>query len=177
MANPNAKGNYSYTPGDAREAMYATFWNTWDDSLLGWRAVLPGVMPDDPLLAPTVAWDAEEPEDDAAITAPVVYAYVRHTTGKQASLSARQDPTTEQWIGRRWQRTGFILLRLDVPQSMQLKTGDALAKVIVNAFQGKRGVGSGAGIIFPSVRPIEQGNLKSRYRIDINVSFQYDELV
>lgn len=176
MANPNAKGNYSYTTGQARDALYATFFNAWDDSLTGWRAVIPGVAPGDPT-APLVVWDDDEPEEDAPITAPTVYAYVRHTTGKQGSLSARRNTMTGEDQGRRWCRTGFLLLRLHVPNQLPLKTADLMVKVMADAFQGKRGFGSGAGITFPTVRPVEQGPSKDRYRIDLIVSFEYDELL
>ena len=166
--NPNAKGNYSYTTAEARSCLYSTFWTPWNDPLIGWRMVLGNLADTDPG-KPEVFWDKEEPETPPPITAPNVYVYVRHTTGGQASLRGDQ--------GRRWRRTGFMLHRMHLPDALPLKTGDALAKVIYDAFEGKRGVGAGAGITFPKVRPIEQGGSKDRYKIDINVSFEYDELL
>lgn len=159
---------YSYTVGEAYDALYGTFFNAWDDSLTGWRFVLPGVSPGDPT-APVVVFDQEEPEIDPPITAPNVYAYIRHTTGAQASLRGEN--------GRRWQRTGFVLHRLHFPSDMPLITGNALVKVIVDAYQGKRGFGAGAGIIFPTVRPLERGASVDRYKFDVIASFQYDELI
>lgn len=160
--------NYSYTLEQARDELYNTFWSRWNDPTVGWHSVLPGVDPDDPT-APLVVWDGDEPDDDAEITQPTVYVFVRHVTGKQASLRGEN--------GRRWRRTGFILHRLNTPRNDPLKSADRLSKVILDCYQGKRGVGTGAGITFPSVRPTEQGTLKARYRTDIIASFEYDELI
>ena len=159
---------YSYTTGEARECLYATFNTAWTDPVVGWQSVLGALASDDPGL-PVVVWDDDEPEDDAEITQPTVYAYVRHTTAGQDSLRGE--------CGRTFKRTGFILLRLHVPTNGSLKTADGLSNVIQNAFMGKRGVGAGAGIWFRSVRPIEQGKSKDRYRIDIIASFEYIELL
>ena len=160
---------YSYTIGQARDCLYSTFFDAWKDPATGWRSVLPGVDPQDKNKAPMVVYDGVEPADDAQINQPELYVFVRHSGGKQASLRGEK--------GRRWRRTGVMLIRIYVPKATPLKTTDALSKVVLDAFQGKRGVGLGAGITFPSVKPIEQGALKNRYLTDVLVSFEYDELI
>ena len=160
---------YSYTVGEARDCLYSTFYQPWKDPTVGWQSVLPDVDPADTGKAPKVVFDGIEPADDATISQPEIYVFVRHSGGQQASLRGEN--------GRRWRRTGVMLIRIYVPKNGTLKTADGLSKVVLDAFQGKRGVGSGAGITFPSVKPIEQGALKNRYLTDVLVSFEYDELI
>ena len=160
---------YSYTIGEARDCLYSTFYDPWKDPVKGWHSVLPDIDPASKDKAPKVIFDGVEPADDATISQPELYVFVRHATGQQASLRGEK--------GRRWRRTGIMLVRIYVPKAMPLKTADALSRIVLDAFQGKRGVGLGAGITFPSVKPIEQGALKNRYLTDVLVSFEYDELI
>lgn len=160
----------SYTPAQARDFMYQTWWARWNDAALGWRAILPETAlldAGDPGL-PQVIWDANEPDDDTLVTTVEAYVVVRHVDGQQASLRGE--------VGRRWRRTGFVLTRMRFPVDMELKTADALSKVVNDAFQGKRGVGAGSGIWFPRVRLVERGQSDERNRQDVIANFEYDEI-
>lgn len=160
----------SYTVAEARDFMYQTWWAAWNDPTTGWRAVLPetALLDDGDPGLPQVIWDALEPDDDTPVTTVEAYVAVRHVDGQQASLRGES--------GRRWRRTGFVLTRMRFPVDMELKTADALSKVVNDAFQGKRGVGAGSGILFPKVRPVERGQSDERNRQDVIANFEYDEI-
>lgn len=158
----------SYTVGEARDFIYQTFYQAWISDQTGWPSILTsGPPPAD------VIWDGLEPTDDTPTTQVEVYFAVRHSNGQQASLMGETGDST---TGRRWRRTGVATARMRFPVDMQLKTADLLAKVVSDAFQGKRGFGDGSGIWFPRVRLVEQGRNQERNRQDVLAYFEYDEI-
>ncbi len=157
----------SYTVAEARSFIYATFWSAWSDETTGAEvqiALDPGGY-----LGPTkIVWDAIDPDDDTEVDVTEAYVSVRHTNGEQASLRGA--------TGFRWRRTGFLSCRLRFPAYMQLKTQDAVTKVVADAFRGKRATGDGSGIWFRKVREVELGINEARNRQDVLAYFEYDEI-
>jgi hypothetical protein len=156
----------SYTVYEARGFIYETFYTAWTDPDTGWQFAL-GMAADDPN-APKVIWDAQDPDDDTPVQVVEAYVTVRHTDGQQGSLRSES--------GLRWTRKGFLSCRLRFPPAMQLKTADAVTKVVVDAFKGKRAIGDGSGIWFRQVREVEQGINQARNRQDVLAYFTYDEI-
>lgn len=157
----------SYTYEQAREHLYATFWQKWIDETTGVRSVIPDCNPldeDAAKLCP-VLWEEEEPEDLSDVTVPTVYVYVRHHNSKRTAISDRM-----------FTRYGFVLARVIVPTDAGLKTGDQLAYVVKSAFEGKRGYGDGRGIWFKSVRVTEAGAQQGRYLFLVTADFEYEEI-
>lgn len=161
----------SYTPAQAREHIYATFMNTWQDPDKGWQGLVDVfgnaiTLTDEPQLE----WDNDIGDDPPCVNAPLVYLYVRHYASKQAHIGG---------VTRKsFTRKGFVLARVWVPQDTGLKTGDALSYVIKTAFEGRRALGDGKGILFRSWRPTESGNTSAsqgRFQIVSTVDFEYDE--
>lgn len=160
----------SYTPAQAREHIYATYWATFNDPDKGWRNLLDWEgNPLEPLAEqPDVEWDNDIGDDTPEVEKPTIYAYVRHYASTPATVGGESRKRTT--------RKGFVMLRVWVPRDTGLKTADALSYVAKTAFERKRGVGAGSGIIFRSWRPVEAGNQKTGpFLIVSTVDFEYDE--
>lgn len=157
----------SYTVAEARGFIYETFWTAWTDETSGAEVQI-ALDPGGFLGPAKIVWDGIDPDDDTEINITEAYVSVRHTNGQQGSL--RGDS------GLRWTRTGFFSCRLRFPAYMQLKTQDAVTKVVVDAFKGKRAIGDGSGIWFRQVREVEQGINQTRNRQDVLAYFTYDEI-
>lgn len=161
--NPNG-----YTPAQAREFIYQTFFATWSDPVAGWQGIVDALGAPIVLdVEPTLEWDNDVADDAPDVTEPTVYLYVRHYASKQAHIGGE--------TRRSFTRRGFVLARVQVPQDQGLKTADALGYVVKTAFEGKRGLGDGNGIVFRSWRPTETGPTRGRFQAVSTVDFEYDE--
>lgn len=161
----------SYTPGQAREHIRNTFWQTWKDPVKGWRGIVDGDGNPVPLAEePDLEWEANEPEDEMPdITKPLVYFYVRHYASRPSTVGGESRKVST--------RRGFVLVRVYAPAEGGLKTADALSYVVKTAFERKRGVGDGFGIIFRAWRPTETGPQKNGTFLTVStVDFEYDEI-
>ena len=145
----------SYTPAAARDHIRSTFWQTWKDPQRGWAGIVDGDgQPISLAEEPDLEWEADEPEDEMPdITKPLVYFYVRHYGGTPSSVGGE----SRKLVTRR----GFVLVRVYAPAEGGLKIADALSYVVKTAFERKRGVGAGHGIIFRAWRPVETGPQKN----------------
>ena len=62
------------------------------------------------------------------------------------------------------------------PPEPGLKTADALAYVVKTAYEGKRGIGDGKGIVFRNWRPTETGpQREGRFQTICTVDFEYPD--
>lgn len=158
--------NYSYTPAQARDHIYSTFYAVWRDPVAGWQGLKdadgnPIYLAQEPKLE----WD-NDIDDSADVTEPTVYLYIRHYTSKNRAIG-----------GRAVERKGFVLVKVKVPSDTGLKTADALSYIVKTAFENKRAPGDGKGILFRTWRPTETGIVQSiRFQIVSTVDFEYDEL-
>jgi hypothetical protein len=160
----------SYTPAQAREHIYATFLATWRDAEKGWQGIVDALGAPLPLAdEPKIEWDNDEDDDAPDVSAPLVYVYVRHYASQPATVGGETRKLTT--------RRGFVLIRVWVPGDAGLKTADALSYVAKTAFERKRGVGAGNGIIFRAWRPTEAGQQKNGTFLTVStVDFEYDEI-
>lgn len=161
----------SYTPAAARDHIRSTFWQTWKDPQRGWAGIVDGDgRPISLAEQPDLEWEADEPEDEMPdITKPLVYFYVRHYGSTPSSVGGE----SRKLVTRR----GFVLVRVYAPAEGGLKIADALSYVVKTAFERKRGVGAGHGIIFRGWRPVETGPQKNGTFLTVStVDFEYDEI-
>lgn len=160
----------SYTPAQAREYIYATFLATWKDADRGWQGLVDVFSRPITLAAePRLEWDNDEDDDEPDVTAPVLFLYVRHYASNPSTIGGDSRKINT--------RKGFVLCRVWVPSDTGLKTADALSYVVKTAFERKRGLGDGNGIVFRSWRPTEAGAQKDgRFMTVSTVDFEYDEI-
>ena len=167
----------SYTREQAREHLYATLFNTWDDLDAGWRSL----VADDEVspaytASPQIEWDNREPSETDGMDKPILFVYVRHFNEQGTGVGGLESQGGgRSRVIRRHQ--GFVLVRVYSPQDGGLKTGDRLAYVVKSAFAGKRGFAAGNGISFRSVRVTEVGLVKGRYEHLVTADFEYDEII
>lgn len=158
----------SYSPEQAREHIYKTWQATWSDPDKGWRAIRDQYG--EPLaVEPKVEFDNDVDDNPPTVDRPLLYLYVRHFASPAATIGGE----TRKLVDRQ----GFVLLRVWVPRDSGLKTADRLSYVAKTAFERKRGVGAGNGIVFKSWRPTEAGPQKDgRFMTVSTVDFEYTEI-
>lgn len=143
--------------------MTATFEQAYDDTLDIFKA----------------AWDTTgfvvdyenvAPEDGVDIPpktpTPWARASLRHATGGQTSLSGG--------LGKRtYTRTGVFIVQIFVPLGENLSEAQQLAKVVVDAFDGKA---SPRAVWYRNVRVNEIGSDGDWFQVNVLVDFTYDEI-
>lgn len=103
----------------------------------------------------------EQRETDNSPWASVV---VRHVSGQQDSLGG---------LGfRSFIRFGVLIVTIRIPSGSGLSTGNTLAKVVADAYEG---VSSPNGVWFRNVRINEQGRDGSNFVINVLADFEYTE--
>jgi hypothetical protein len=160
----------TYTPAQARRWILKTFQATWADPEKGWRGIVDDMgVPISLAAEPRIDWENVEDENTPDVTEPHLFVYVRHYASNPATVGGE----TRKIVTRR----GFVLVRVWVPADSGLKTADAISYVVKTAFERKRGVGEGSGIIFRSWRPTEAGPQKNGTFLTVStVDFEYDEI-
>lgn len=160
----------SYTPAQARQHMWATFRATWKDPMAGWQGLVDDLgRPIAPSKEPKVDFENAIDENMPSIREPLLSFQVRHYSSAPSTIGGETRKITS--------RRGFILVRVWVPSDSGLKTADALSYVVKTAFERKRGIGAGSGIIFRSWRPTEAGPQKNGSFLTVStVDFEYDEI-
>lgn len=160
----------SYTPAQARRWILKTFQATWADPEKGWRGLVDAKGEPIILAAePEIDWDNIEDPDTPDVTEPHLFMYVRHYGSNPSTIGGETRKITT--------RRGFVLARVWVPSGYGLKTADAISYVVKTAFERKRGVGDGHGIIFRAWRPTEAGPQKNGTFLTVStVDFEYDEI-
>lgn len=161
----------SYTPAQAREFIQRTFHATWRDPDRGWKGLVDYAgIPLSLAEEPDIDWESTQDEDDLPdISKPSLFLYVRHYGTTPATVGGE----SRKLVTRR----GFVLVRVWVPSGDGLKTADAISYVVKTAFERKRGVGAGSGIIFRAWRPTEAGSQKNGTFMTVStVDFEYDEI-
>lgn len=159
-----------YTPAQAREFINQTFYATWNDADKGWRGIVDAFgVPITLDAEPDPKWENFEGDDLPDVTVPSLFLYVRHFASPPSTIGGE----TRKIVTRR----GFVLVRVWVPGDGGLKIADALSYVVKTAFERKRAVGAGSGIIFRSWRPTEAGPQKNGTFLTVStVDFEYDEI-
>lgn len=104
-------------------------------------------------------------KDKIDATNPYIIPILRHADGRQATLGGTGV--------RRFVRNGLLLFRLFTPVGNGLQESYQLAKVVVDAFEGKSSPG---GVWFRNTRINEIGRDGSHYETQIMVEFEYDEI-
>lgn len=120
------------------------------------------------------AWDAighdaiyENVAGDPPTTAaPWARVTVRHFPGGQASLS-------DDAGAKRWTRNGLITVQIFVPTGEGKAEAYALAKVVADAYEGKR---TPSNVWFRNVRPNEIGPDGAWFQLNVLAEFTYDEV-
>lgn len=160
----------SYTPAQAREYIQQTFFQTFKDPVRGWQGLVDAMgEPITLAAAPHIDWENLEGEELPDVEAPRLFLYVRHYASPPSTIGGE----TRKIVTRR----GFVMVRVWVPADEGLKTADALSYVVKTAFERKRAIGAGFGIIFRSWRPTETGPQKNGTFLTVStVDFEYDEI-
>ncbi len=125
-----------------------------------------------------VAWDAQTPpvpkllnddvkDDLPAGTFPWARIIVRHNTGFQATLAGETG-------NRRFRRLGLVTVQIFTPYGDGLDLNDALAKVAVDAFEGKSTAAD--EVLFRNVRSNEVGQDGNWFQTNVFAEFEYDEV-
>lgn len=124
----------------------------------------------------TSAWQAHAPgpppvyyDDVVASEPPAGKAWarlnVKHTLGQQSTIG---NP-----IGNSlFRRDGLVTVQIFAPAGQGLKLADQLAKVALDAFEGKSTQG---GVWFRKVRVKEIGPDRAWFNINVLAEFNYDE--
>lgn len=131
---------------------------------------------DDLLSAVSTAWGATGPVDyedqpntvqippDGAI--PWIRVTIRHTTGRQATLSNA--------IGaRRFRRFGVILVQVFSPLGSSMRDPETHTNLIVNALEG---ITTENGVITRNVRINEIGSEGIWFQTNVVADFEYDQI-
>lgn len=161
----------SYTYLEAYDHLLETFRQTWIDPTNGWVSI-PDLTEE-----PEIEWpNLSRARDDADVASPAegdepwLRVYVRHNDSEQRSLG---EPGC-----RIFTRTGMIGVDIFTPLNTGLKLPYLLGIVSKRAFEGKRGYGTGSGIIFRSVRLRERDNYQKRWaHTSVQADFEYDEVL
>lgn len=91
--------------------------------------------------------------------------FIRHNQGDQETLS---NP-----IGTRlFRRDGIINVQIFTATGDGLKTSDALAKIVADAYEGKA---TSNGVWFKNVRLRENGVDGNWYQVNVLIDFEYNE--
>ena len=99
-------------------------------------------------------------------TDPWAEVYLRHTAGRQATLSSASG-------SRMFRREGTLSVRIHTVQGNGLQTAYGLAKVVSDAFEGSSTTG---GVWFRDVRINEVGRDGEFHITDVLIDFEYDEI-
>lgn len=91
---------------------------------------------------------------------------VRHTSGGQSTIS-RQSGIS------RYTRTGTVYVNLFETPGAGLNTLDPLAKIALDAFEGKTTVGN---VWFTKAQVRELGIVNGWYQVNVLINFSYDEV-
>lgn len=106
-----------------------------------------------------VADDRDDSED------PYCQVWIRHTAGAQRTMGAPG--------GRRFNRTGILLVQLYCPSGKGLQESYRLAKVLADAFEGSRTPGD---VWFRNTKIDERQRDGNFRRLDFTTEFSYDEI-
>lgn len=161
----------SYETYEALGHILRTFKTAWDDPVVGWQSI-PGLAEE-----PRIEWPNidDEDEDEKATQAeqkrkPWVRIYLRHQDSDQATFG--------ETGCRVFTREALLAVDIFTPTKVGLKLPFQIAKVAQRAFEGKRGVGDGSGIIFRRVRVRERDIQRQRwYSISVLADVEYDEVL
>lgn len=111
-----------------------------------------------------VFWESVDADRETDDTAWLI-STIRHVTGRQQTLGGVG--------GRAFQRTGIIFLQIYTRVGKGLQESYQLAKVLVDAFEGKS---SPNGVWFRNVRINEVGKDGTFSQTNVTVEFQYNEV-
>ncbi len=159
----------TYNIEEAYRHITATFLGHWNDETNGWQSI------DELDCEPRIKWpnvddrDREKgkPEHDDQ---PWIRFYIQHRESEQATLG--------EINCRVFSREALLTLDIFVPTKTGLKLLLQLAKVCRRAFEGKRGIGDGSGIVFYRVRTPERETQRQRWcSISVLADVQYDEVL
>lgn len=95
-----------------------------------------------------------------------VRAMCHNVASRQSTLSGAQGE-------QRFTRTGIFVAELYAPRGTGLSSSDAMAKIVLDAFEGKR---SPSGIWFRDVRQTEIGPDGEWYQVNVVAEFTYDQV-
>lgn len=131
----------TYDLEEAYRHITATFLTHWRDENEGWQSI-DGLDREPRIEWPNVDDANEEGEDDGPErnAEPWIRFYLRHRESEQATLGETNN--------RIFSREALLTLDIFVPTKTGLKLPIQLAKVCRRAFEGKRGIGDGSGIVF-----------------------------
>lgn len=114
-----------------------------------------------------IVWDdVDDQPPHADPAAPWARFLIRHSKGRQASLSGAQ--ATKRWI-----RGGLLVVQLFAPGGDGQRVGDELVSIILDAFEGGTTTG---GVLFRNSRINEVGQSGGWHQVNIIVEFEYDEI-
>lgn len=137
----------SATFEQARDEMLAVFKAAWDTT--GHYAAYP-----------------DRPEEKPKGADPWARVTVRHAVGEQGSLANHEGR-------RRWERRGTLFVQIFTPSGEGLSRSDTLAKIVVDALEGKS---TPRGVWFRNTRINEVGPDGDWYQVNVLADFIYDEV-
>lgn len=114
---------------------------------------------------PLVYDDLEENKPDGAV--PWARIIALHSSGGQSSISRQAGK-------RRYTRKGTLYINLFSKPGDGLRLLDPLAKIVLDAYEGK--TTTPGGVWFTKVRLRELGVVKGYYQINVLAQFSYDEI-
>lgn len=91
---------------------------------------------------------------------------LRHADGEQATLA-------NHGSRRRWQRSGNLFVQVFTPVGEGLSRSYDLCKILTDALEGKS---TARGVWFRNVRLNEIGTSDAWYQINIEATWEYDEV-
>lgn len=74
---------------------------------------------------------------------------------------------------KKWERFGLVTIQIFTPAGTGLRRAGPLAKVVVDAFEGKSTPG---GAWFRNVRRVDVGRSGSWFQVNVIANFEYDEV-
>lgn len=109
--------------------------------------------------------DSDKTPPDDGTTSWVEISVLHNPDGTQSSLGGATS-------GRKFLRTGVVVVKVMTPKGGGLNTSDALCTILLGAYEGQT---TASGVWFRNVGLVEVGNDGKYHQTNVIASFEYEE--